>query len=202
MIDALLFGAPVALAAVVAYHSCAQPLSNSSKSDSLRNAVQAGLHASKDSEKIGRALLDKLGDQNLTDKELRTCVLALGKLRYQAAIPKLVELIHLDVADEEDPKATLGRTALLPSLLQDHPCMRALVEYGELALPDVAEAYLKTDSEERKKDLAYVLTARNSRAHKVYLQGLLLERQDSRSKIRLFHIIEQLQENDEEDTFP
>src|SRR5262249_54958178 len=112
-------------------------------------------------------------------------------------IPKLIEMIALKVSLDIEPPKSPGIVGMLPSLLEDHPSMQALVDYGELALPALADAYLKSNDEDRQLDIAYVLLEKkNSKRTKVFLQGLLLETQDHRSTMRLLELIRQLQSSD------
>src|SRR5436309_1359633 len=135
MLNCLLFGLTMVMAALVVYQAVGQPPPKTEAPPSLNEILQAGRQASIDSERAGRTLLEQLGNSKLTDKERVACARTLGKLHYLPAIPKLLELID-DFAEEvDDPAKRDGMVALAPSL--NYPCRTALADYGELALPTV-----------------------------------------------------------------
>jgi hypothetical protein len=79
-------------------------------------------------------------------------------------------------------------------VLVGYPCARALADYGALALPEVATAYLKEDRVAREAAFAWVLLNGNTKSTRVYLQGLLMENPDYRSKMTLLDLLPKLQD--------
>jgi hypothetical protein len=195
MFGGFLFGLLTVMAVLVVYPAGGQPPPKNEAPRTLNEILQAGRQAAIDSDRAGRALLEQLGNAKLTDKERGACAHALGKLHYLPAIPKLLELIKDFPEGVEDPSKQSGMVALPPSV--EYPCMSALADYGELALPAVTDAYLKTDDEKQRVNIAILLEdIRHGKRNKIYLQGLLLETQDHRSTMRLLHLIEDLQRDD------
>jgi HEAT repeat protein len=162
---------------------------------SLNEILQAGRQAAIDTERAGQALLRPLDNPKLSKNERRACALALGKLRYVPAIPKLIELVDFEVDRDIGPQ---GGQVALTQLPDTWPCKEALRDYGELALPSLAEAYLKTDDKERQEHLASAFCNEEQfeKSNKTYAQGLLIDLQDYRSSVRLFHLLKKLQEHD------
>src|SRR4051794_40112016 len=105
----LLFGFTMGLAASVVFQAEGQPLPKSEPA-SLNETLQAGRQAAIDTERAGQSLLRQLENPKLSKNERRACALALGKLRYVAAIPKLIELIDFEVDRDTGPQG--GQVAL------------------------------------------------------------------------------------------
>jgi hypothetical protein len=195
MLRSLLFGLMVVMAVLVAYQAGGQPPARSEAPRSLNEILQAGSQAAIDSDRAGRAILEQLENTKLSDKERASCARALGKLHYLPAIPKLLELMDSFIEAVDDPSKRAGIVGLVPSV--DYPCMSALTDYGELALPAVVEDFLKTDDKNRLLSIQILLDYKqNRKRNKIYLQGLLMETQDYRSKTRLLELIAHLQTDD------
>jgi hypothetical protein len=194
-VGGLLFGLTMGLVVAVVYQAGGQPPPKDEPLPSLNEILQAGRQAAIDSERAGRALLAQLDNPKLSKKERRACALALGKLRYVPAIPKLIELIDFEVDRDFGPQ---GGQVALSQLPDTWPCKEALRDYGELALPSLAEAYLKTDDKERQAHLASAFCNEEQfeKSNKTYAQGLLIDLQDYRSSVRLFQLLKKLQEHD------
>jgi HEAT repeat protein len=188
----------VAVAALVEDQAGGQPPSKSKPPTPLNEVMQAGRQAAIDSERAGETLLANLNDATLPGKDRSACALALGKLRYTPAIPRLIELITLE-GPKDDPLARLQVDAELPplpaSILEIYPCAQALVGYGELALPQVTKAYLKESNLGIQQALlAAVLLHGNTKSNRVYLQGLLMENPSFRCRMKLLELLPKLQE--------
>src|SRR5262249_22847445 len=78
------------------------------------------------------------------------------------------------------------------------PCKDAIRDFGELALPALAEAYLKTEDKACQAHLASAFCNDEpfEKSNKTYVQGLLLDLQDHYSTVRLFQLLKKLLEHD------
>jgi hypothetical protein len=161
---------------------------------SLGETLQAGSQAAIDKERAGEALLLVLKDEKRPARDRLACALALGRLRYTPAIPQLIQLIELGVADEE---ATRLRAQGPLSVFELFPCRQALLDFGELAVPALLAAYLKVNGcRERERAFESILLRANRRATRIYLQGLWLDSPDYASRITLQELLPQLLENE------
>jgi HEAT repeat protein len=193
--------AVLALVPSVVSYAFGQPPVRSEAPVLLSELVQAAGQAALESERLGTALLAKLNDEKLPNEDRVSCAFALGKLRYKPAIPRLIHFIMLEGRDN-DPlyplKEDQDLAPLVAAVLNHYPCARALTDYGELALPEVASDYLTFRKEDKRarRDavLAVVLLSGNTKRTRVYLQGLLMENPDYNSRMKLLQLLPQLQD--------
>jgi hypothetical protein len=174
-----------------------EPVPKSEQAPSLSETMQAARQAAIDYERTGERLLAQLNDEKLPTKDRAACALALGKLRYAPAIPRLLEFIMLDIPSDDPVNHITKGTQFLTLLskpLDNTAFARALVDYGELALPAVLHAYLEENHTERRAILGRVLLQGNTKSTRVYLQGLLMENPDFTSRVELLELLPKLQD--------
>ncbi len=194
----LALGIALMLVAVAVYHAEGQQRDKEEEPKSVKEALAAVPKAVAERERLGRVLLAGLSDEKRPAKQRVDCALALGKLRHAPAIPKLIELINLDNELRGDFHGKEIVTEL-PPFLDMFPSTRALVDYGVLALPALAEAYVTEDDEGHTLSLACALLKDKEKRSKIYLQGLFMERPDRRSKLRVLKLVSELQYEEHED---
>jgi hypothetical protein len=180
----LLALAPLGAGLLLAAAYCAEGRSEKADPKKVADALAAAEKLSAERDRLGGVLLAGLRDKTRPPEERAACALALSGLKYTPALPVLIELIDFEPATEPRPKPIFAEP---PSPLETFPCMRALVEYGDLAVPAVVDAYLKENRKVPKLSLTCVLI--RIKVAKLYVQGLLMEHQDRPTRVKLLELL-------------
>jgi hypothetical protein len=110
------------------------------------------------------------------------CAAALGRLRYEPAIPKLIGMI-----DVRDPTAEYSDVTIERGL----PCVGALAAYGNAAVPQLVRAYVSEATRSREDPLTHGRSGAIRMAIRVggteevaatYARGLAVERAEKNVK--------------------
>jgi|GEM_PF-6846686 len=150
-------------------------------SDQIKQADQIA----QNQEQIGKNLLAVLSDEKSPEKLKVECAVALGKLRYTPALPKLIELLEV-------VRSRQGRSATDIELI--YPCFSALKDYETAAVPSLVEAYIRETGKKRESLLWFAM--RNEKSKKtaiIYAKGLMTDEKDEKIKAKLTLLIASLE---------
>ena len=116
----------------------------------------------KEIEQLGPKLNALLADQKQPIQQRFRAGNLMAKLRYEPGIPTLIR--HLELIDPEEVVSD-------PTF----HCVEALTLYGDVAVPAVVDAYLKTDEDDQSHEGHLLLVIRNGKPGKLaiaYIKGL------------------------------
>jgi len=136
-------------------------------------------------EEYGKVLLSIFVDKHEPLKKKIECALALGRLKYLPAIPRLIEFIEL-----QHPIGTIFSESAIEI---QYPCVRALADYGEAAASSIVEAYAKEENKTRQRLLrAVVRIGKTHKAAIAFAEKLLSEKADDTTQARLKALVDNL----------
>lgn len=166
-------------------------LASEAKKDEFRG-VQKIEEQVKDSEKVDREMLELGANllQAFCDKDYKAALrlkaaLALGRLRYLPAIPKLIDEISFT-----DPYNISSEP---PKIEEEYPSIRALAYYGVAAVPNVVEAIAREKDGATRARLWFVIhLGKTSELAITYAKGMEAETTEEEAKRRIRDLIESL----------
>jgi len=164
--------------------------------ETLKKAVLEAERLTAKRDELGKALLHVLLDVNQSRWSRGQAARALGKLRYRAAIPRLIEHIGL----EDWPSSKWEKE---PSPIEEgYPCIAALMDFGLEAVPQLLDAYLAERNELRRTLLGVPFTKVNAKVVRIYAQGIAFDKGDPFVKHQVAQLIRDLRTVSEDVTWP
>ena len=134
-------------------------------------------------ERLGNKLIAILADEEEPTKLRSDAARTFGRMKYVPAIQTLIQQLTL-----VDPTRHSTGDDLEPLV-----CLLALIEYGNLAVPNVVGAYLAepdpikhtTRREDQRRHLLLILIRREKKVSNIYFQGLVATKDARITKAKL-----------------
>lgn len=135
-------------------------------------------------DKVGKLLTATLADEEIPIRERVRAAKRLGIMKYPPAISMLIR--HNQLLDPDVHAISDDWTVGLP-------CLCALIEYGDAAVPQVIDAYLEEENRPDRSRLYSVISTQSTRrAALIYANGLASDAKDKDRSNRLEWLIKRL----------